>query len=211
MMRLDHNRALTQVAQKIGKPVPSVNKMTIWGNHSATQYPDLFQAEVDGKKVWPADQRPGLAREYDFIPDHSEARRGDHRSARPVLRRQRGQRRDRPHPRLGLRHARRRLGQHGHSLRRQLRHRRRRDVRLSRAPARTANTKSSKASRSATSAARACRRRSRNCTKSATASSTCSAEQDLDDEQRRPPGCGPPFLHCDAASHVIIGWTRRHP
>ncbi len=53
MMRLDHNRALTQVAQKVGKPVSSVKKMTIWGNHSATQYPDLFQAEADGKKVWP--------------------------------------------------------------------------------------------------------------------------------------------------------------
>jgi malate dehydrogenase len=53
MMRLDHNRALTQIGQKIGKPVSSVKKMTIWGNHSATQYPDLFQAEADGKKVWP--------------------------------------------------------------------------------------------------------------------------------------------------------------
>ena len=53
MMRLDHNRALTQIGQKVGKPVSSVKKMTIWGNHSATQYPDLFQAEADGKKVWP--------------------------------------------------------------------------------------------------------------------------------------------------------------
>lgn len=53
MMRLDHNRALTQVGQKLGKPVSSVHKMIVWGNHSATQYPDLFQAEVDGKKVWP--------------------------------------------------------------------------------------------------------------------------------------------------------------
>ena len=56
-MRLDHNRALTQVAQKSGKPVTAVKKMTIWGNHSATQYPDLFQAEIreqnEGKKVWP--------------------------------------------------------------------------------------------------------------------------------------------------------------
>src|SRR5450755_2157150 len=52
MMRLDHNRSLTQVAQKVGKPVSSIRKMTIWGNHSATQYPDLFQAEADGKKVW---------------------------------------------------------------------------------------------------------------------------------------------------------------
>jgi len=53
MMRLDHNRAISQVAQKIGKPVSSVRKMTVWGNHSATQYPDLFQAECEGKKVWP--------------------------------------------------------------------------------------------------------------------------------------------------------------
>ena len=53
MMRLDHNRALSQVAQKVGKPVSSVRKMTVWGNHSATQYPDIFQAEVDGKKAWP--------------------------------------------------------------------------------------------------------------------------------------------------------------
>jgi malate dehydrogenase len=52
MMRLDHNRALSQVAAKVGKPVYSLRKLTIWGNHSATQYPDIFQAEVDGKKVW---------------------------------------------------------------------------------------------------------------------------------------------------------------
>jgi malate dehydrogenase len=51
MMRLDHNRALTQVAQKTGKPVTVVKKMTIWGNHSATQYPDVFNAEVDGKNA----------------------------------------------------------------------------------------------------------------------------------------------------------------
>ena len=53
MMRLDHNRATSQVAQKIGKPVASVRKLTVWGNHSATQYPDVFQAECEGRKVWP--------------------------------------------------------------------------------------------------------------------------------------------------------------
>src|SRR5512143_261224 len=53
MMRLDHNRATSQVAQKAGKPVAAVRKMTVWGNHSATQYPDVFQAESDGKKLWP--------------------------------------------------------------------------------------------------------------------------------------------------------------
>jgi len=51
MMRLDHNRSLTQVAQKTGKPVTSVKKMTIWGNHSNTQYPDIFHAEVDGQNA----------------------------------------------------------------------------------------------------------------------------------------------------------------
>lgn len=53
MMRLDHNRALTQVAQKIGKPVTDIKKMIVWGNHSATQYPDIFQATAGGKKIWP--------------------------------------------------------------------------------------------------------------------------------------------------------------
>ena len=53
MMRLDHNRSLSQIGAKIGKPVTSLTKMTVWGNHSATQYPDLFQAEADGKKLWP--------------------------------------------------------------------------------------------------------------------------------------------------------------
>jgi malate dehydrogenase len=51
MMRLDHNRALTQVAQKTGKPLTSVKKMSVFGNHSATQYPDIFNAEVDGKNA----------------------------------------------------------------------------------------------------------------------------------------------------------------
>jgi malate dehydrogenase len=53
MMRLDHNRAISQVAQKIGKPIASVKKMIVWGNHSATQYPDLFQCECEGRKIWP--------------------------------------------------------------------------------------------------------------------------------------------------------------
>lgn len=73
MTRLDHNRALTQVARHAGVPVSEVRKVTIWGNHSATQYPDVFHAEVGG--------RPGaeLAQdtawlEQDFIP--TVAKRG---------------------------------------------------------------------------------------------------------------------------------------
>jgi len=53
MMRLDHNRATSQISQKISKPVTAIRKITVWGNHSATQYPDVFQTEADGKKVWP--------------------------------------------------------------------------------------------------------------------------------------------------------------
>jgi malate dehydrogenase len=53
MMRLDHNRAVSQLAAKLGKPVSAVRKVTIWGNHSATQYPDVFQAEIEGQKLWP--------------------------------------------------------------------------------------------------------------------------------------------------------------
>jgi malate dehydrogenase len=52
MMRLDHNRAKTQLANKLGKPVTSVTNMTVWGNHSTTQYPDLVNAKVDGESAW---------------------------------------------------------------------------------------------------------------------------------------------------------------
>lgn len=51
MVRLDQNRALTQIAKKTGRTASDVKKMTIWGNHSATQYPDVFHAEIDGKSV----------------------------------------------------------------------------------------------------------------------------------------------------------------
>jgi malate dehydrogenase len=49
LTRLDHNRAISQLAQKTGAAVTDIKKMTIWGNHSATQYPDLFHAEVGGR------------------------------------------------------------------------------------------------------------------------------------------------------------------
>ena len=49
MTRLDHNRAMTQLAIKTGTTVNDVTNMTIWGNHSATQYPDLFNAKVNGQ------------------------------------------------------------------------------------------------------------------------------------------------------------------
>jgi malate dehydrogenase len=73
MTRLDHNRAKSQVAQKLGKPVESVKQMTIWGNHSSTQYPDLFNCQVDGVSAFKAiDDRAWV--EETFIP--TVAKRG---------------------------------------------------------------------------------------------------------------------------------------
>ena len=68
MTRLDHNRAIAQLAAKAGVQSTSVTKMTIWGNHSATQYPDVFHAEVDGKPAFAAagSDQPWL--ENEFIP-----------------------------------------------------------------------------------------------------------------------------------------------
>ena len=51
LTRLDHNRAISQVAAKTGASVSDIKKMTIWGNHSATQYPDLFHAEIGGRNA----------------------------------------------------------------------------------------------------------------------------------------------------------------
>ncbi|MDA7794890.1 malate dehydrogenase [Porticoccaceae bacterium] len=51
MTRLDHNRAMSQIADKAGKTINEVKQMTIWGNHSATQYPDIHHSMVDGKSA----------------------------------------------------------------------------------------------------------------------------------------------------------------
>jgi malate dehydrogenase len=75
MTRLDHNRALAQLAARLEVPVASVRNVTIWGNHSASQYPDIFHAEVDGVKVTDrADRIDDAWLEEQFIP--RVARRG---------------------------------------------------------------------------------------------------------------------------------------
>ena len=51
MTRLDHNRALSQLSTKLAVPVSDISRMTIWGNHSATQYPDLYTTQVGGKSA----------------------------------------------------------------------------------------------------------------------------------------------------------------
>ena len=52
MTRLDHNRAISQLAKRLDEPVSAIRRMTIWGNHSTTQYPDLVHCEVDGSSAW---------------------------------------------------------------------------------------------------------------------------------------------------------------
>jgi malate dehydrogenase len=67
MMRLDHNRAIAQLAAKAGVPVREVTNMTVWGNHSPTQYPDIFHAKVGGEAAAEkVDDQEWL--ENDFIP-----------------------------------------------------------------------------------------------------------------------------------------------
>jgi len=66
MTRLDHNRASAQLAQKTGKHVSNVSRLTIWGNHSATQYPDIHHATVDGTDATSLVDQDWL--ENEFIP-----------------------------------------------------------------------------------------------------------------------------------------------
>src|ERR671917_1007297 len=54
MTRLDHNRAVAQLADKAGAPVSAITNMAVWGNHSPTMYPDLFNAKVRGERAWDA-------------------------------------------------------------------------------------------------------------------------------------------------------------
>ena len=73
LTRLDHNRAISQLAAKTGAAVTDIKKMTIWGNHSATQYPDVFHAEVAGKNAAEVVNDQAWIEEY-FIP--TVAKRG---------------------------------------------------------------------------------------------------------------------------------------
>ena len=154
MTRLDHNRAVSQLAQRVGASVSSVRRMTIWGNHSTTQYPDLFHCEVDGRNA------------YELVGDHAwvedtfiptVAKRGaaiiEARGASSAA--SAAERRDRSRARLGARDGRGRLGQHGRRLRRLLRRARRARSPRSRSRARAVAGRSCRGSRSTTSRERA--------------------------------------------------------
>jgi malate dehydrogenase len=73
LTRLDHNRAISQLAAKTGAAVTDIKKMTIWGNHSATQYPDVFHAEIGGKNAAEVVEDEAWIADY-FIP--TVAKRG---------------------------------------------------------------------------------------------------------------------------------------
>ena len=104
MMRLDHNRAIAQVAKKTGAAISDVTNMTIWGNHSATQYPDVVSRQGQGGQRGGGHRRPRLDRER-LHPHGAEARRGHHRGARRLQRRLGRQRGARPRQQLGERDA----------------------------------------------------------------------------------------------------------
>ena len=89
MTRLDENRASAQLAQKAGIDITAVTNMTIWGNHSATQYPDFYNAKIDGKN---ADEVIGDEKwlKEAFIPTVQQRGRGDYQGPGIVFRRLRG-------------------------------------------------------------------------------------------------------------------------
>ena len=68
MTRLDQNRAMTQLAKKAGAPVGEVTNLAVWGNHSPSMYPDVFNAKVAGKPAWDAIDQDKEWLEADFIP-----------------------------------------------------------------------------------------------------------------------------------------------
>ena len=146
MTRLDQNRATTQLARKAGATVADVTNLAVWGNHSPTMYPDVFNAEGERReRLGGGRAGPGLARER-LHPDGRQARRGDHRGPRSLQRGLGRQRRDRPRARLVRRHRRRRLGLDGGSLDRAPTASRRGSSPPSRSRPRTATGRSSRAS-----------------------------------------------------------------
>ena len=152
MTRLDHNRAVAQVAARAGAPVASVTNLSIWGNHSATQYPDIFHAKVGGrpaleavggldwveKELIPTVQQRGAA----IIEARGASSAASAANAAIGL-----------HEGLGAGHEARRLDVDGRALQRHLRDARRRLLQLSRLRLPPANTGSSRISRSTISRA----------------------------------------------------------
>ena len=110
MTRLDENRAKAQLAKKAGVDITAVTNVAIWGNHSATQYPDFYNAKINGKPATGRHQGRSLAQGR--IHHHrAAARRRHHQGARLLQRRQRRQRRRGQRPLHRHADTRRRLAQ----------------------------------------------------------------------------------------------------
>jgi malate dehydrogenase len=119
MMRLDHNRAISQLAARLAVPVTAVRKLTVWGNHSSTQYPDITHAEVEGKAASDLVDESWVRDEF---AHRCQSRRRCHRGSGSIVGCLGGERRDRPRPRLDLRHSRGNLDLGRGRLRRLLRY-----------------------------------------------------------------------------------------
>ena len=150
MLRLDHNRAIAQLAAKLEVPVTDITQMGVWGNHSPTMYPDLFHAQVRGEQAAAAvDDQVWI--EEDFLPNVGKRGAAIIEARGSSIRRLGRERGDRPRARLGQRHE--RLGLDGRPLRRLLRRARGSDLRLPLHVRRAASGRSSRASTSTSSPA----------------------------------------------------------
>ena len=139
MTRLDHNRGLAQLTEKTGAALAEVKKVIIWGNHSATQYPG--SASRDGRR-----QAGAVGGRRELVQGHlhsdrAAARRGGHQGARHLLGGLGRFGGARSRPRSGCSARRGRLGQHGRTVRRQLRHSAKASSTPIRSPARAASTR----------------------------------------------------------------------
>ena len=201
MMRLDHNRAIAQLANKLGKPVSAVSNMTAWGNHSPTQYPDLVNAKVEGASAWDAvDDEAWIADE--FIP--RVAKRGaeiiDARGASSAA----------SAANAAIDHVHdwvlgtpgRRLGLDGGAVRRLLRRRARASSAASPARAAAASGRSSRAWRSPTSRASGSTPASRSCGRSATRSASSGWSSDANEA-----GPAGPASPSNGAGRLVRGST----
>ena len=188
MTRLDHNRALTQLAKQAGVPITEITKLAIWGNHSATQYPSIAPRRDRWQAGDRGGDRPGVDRER-LHPDGREAGRGHHRGPRCVLGRLGRERGHRPRLRLGERHARGRLDLGGPAVRRLVRRARGAHLVLPVRVPRTASGRSSRAWRSTSSRAGGSTPPSPSSSRSAT---PCASSDSSDGSGRRRPASAHP-------------------
>ncbi len=127
MLRLDHNRALSQLAAKSGKPVGAIEKLCVWGNHSPTMYADYRFATVDGQSLKALINDEDWNRNV-FLPTVGKRGAAIIAARGTLVGRIGRERRDRSRPRLAPGQQ-RQMGDDGRAFRRQLRHPAGRDVR----------------------------------------------------------------------------------